>query len=332
MAMGSNNGSVEAASQWVASAPGKVMLAGEYAVLYGGPAVVAAVNRRARARLGDVRRLHGFLAALKSILGSEFGRDSMAVSSADRLIVDTDELYDASGDKLGLGSSAAATVAATVCCLNAASISPSVSRVHNLAHRAHQLAQARRGHPGSGADVAASSYGGLVHFTPGQSPVVRPLTAPPPIVLEFVWTGRPASTVDMVATVTAAQTKYPGRFETLFQRMNDTVSQLEAAFTAQASADAIAALATAGDLAAQIGTAAEIPIETPLHRQLRALAEQHGGTAKSSGAGGGDIAIAAFCNATEAAAFRSDVQSRGWHALALELDYTPASTAAGHIQ
>jgi phosphomevalonate kinase len=35
-----------------ASAPGKLLLAGEYSVLEGGVAVVMAVDRRARARIG----------------------------------------------------------------------------------------------------------------------------------------------------------------------------------------------------------------------------------------------------------------------------------------
>ena len=92
---------------WAASAPGKVMLTGEYAVLDGGEAVVIAVDRRAWATLGGPGAPSEFLAAAAAVLAREVGAD--AAAALGRVTVDTEALRQ-DGVKLGLGSSAAARV------------------------------------------------------------------------------------------------------------------------------------------------------------------------------------------------------------------------------
>jgi len=129
-----------------ASAPGKMMLIGEYAVLHGSPALVMAVNRRARVRIEPSPTGSGWLQARE--LGIErkamswqdgawaprdmdsgnlglTGRfipgllDALGLERAimDRigLTIDSSELFDTTPDgqmrKLGLGSSAAVSAA-----------------------------------------------------------------------------------------------------------------------------------------------------------------------------------------------------------------------------
>ncbi|MCX5743511.1 MAG: phosphomevalonate kinase, partial [Proteobacteria bacterium] len=128
-----------------ASAPGKLIISGEYAVLDGAPALVLAVNRRVVARLvgePSTAAPSPFLAAVAAELARR-GRVMPAI------VVDSSALYDGAM-KLGLGSSAAVTVAATA--LAIASADP--ARVFPIALAAHQAAQAARGAAGSGADVA----------------------------------------------------------------------------------------------------------------------------------------------------------------------------------
>ncbi len=166
-----------------ASAPGKVLWAGEYAVLDGAPAVVCAVARRAIARIMPsgvrVPPLSSFLAAVRDQIFATYGPGAAETRAASRIVVDSSALQQ-QGIKLGVGSSAATTVAAVTAALGSAD----PAHVHPIAHRAHAAAQAPRGSRGSGADIAASVHGGLIEVVrpPGADDatplLVRRLTLP----------------------------------------------------------------------------------------------------------------------------------------------------------
>ncbi len=105
----------------IATAPGKLILTGEYAVLDGAPALVVAVNRRvvAARRVGP-RGSSPFLAAVADELAARGRRDAANIAMS--IAVDSRAFYDAPRPglapvKLGLGSSAAVTVAATALAL-----------------------------------------------------------------------------------------------------------------------------------------------------------------------------------------------------------------------
>ena len=97
----------------IASAPGKIVLAGEYAVLWGAPAISMAVNRRALATVspnesGECRLV------TPGFEGGDGFRIVDAVVNNSRpacdLELDTTAFMD-NGKKTGIGSSAALTVA-----------------------------------------------------------------------------------------------------------------------------------------------------------------------------------------------------------------------------
>ncbi|RMH45355.1 MAG: hypothetical protein D6689_00040 [Deltaproteobacteria bacterium] len=299
----------------VSSAPGKILVAGEYVVLDGAKAVVVAVTRRAVARLADEPpSLSPFLEAVRDAV------DGDARDRAARVAVDTSALCDASGTKLGLGSSAAATVAAAALALGTGD----PARVHPVAHRAHAAAQARRGARGSGADVAAAIYGGVlvVERTGGDDDPLAVTRAelPPGVALVAVWTGQPADTPDLVARVRALRDARPQVYDMLAARVSASASRLIRALGRDGSAaDAITAIADGGEAIAALGGAAGVRLWTDAHTRLRSVARPFGAAVKPTGAGGGDIALVA-APADRAGDLRAALAAAGLPPMDLAID------------
>ncbi|MEO0814203.1 MAG: ATP-binding protein, partial [Myxococcota bacterium] len=160
-------------------APGKVILLGEYAVLYGATALVAATDRFARVTLEPqgsfelcalghelrVEHCDALRAADSrlSLVASVFEQVSGGLPKV-RVTINTDEFFQG-GTKLGLGSSAAVAVALARALRRLGGESPSAQQLFQDAHAAHQHAQ---GGVGSGIDIAASAYGGLLAYRAPQ--------------------------------------------------------------------------------------------------------------------------------------------------------------------
>src|SRR5699024_8097262 len=104
--------------------------------------------------------------------------------------------------KLGLGSSAAVAAALTQALTVAAGVSLTREALATLAIAAHRSAQ---NGTGSGGDVAASIFGGVISYIRDQAP--EPLAWPESLAGLAVITGSGASTPDMVARVRAYATQ-----------------------------------------------------------------------------------------------------------------------------
>ncbi|TAK77140.1 MAG: hypothetical protein EPO11_03090, partial [Gammaproteobacteria bacterium] len=164
----------EVSMQLKASAPGSLMLLGEYAVLYGKPALVCAVDKRITVTLTprtDERieihsELHGHYATTLSdvtiekpfqfVLGALKHYQTRLKRGCDIKIVSD------FSDQVGLGSSAAvtaATLAAIITWLNI-KISPL-----ELIRQGRDVIRQVQG-MGSGADIAAAILGGIVGYQP----------------------------------------------------------------------------------------------------------------------------------------------------------------------
>jgi phosphomevalonate kinase len=288
------------------------MLAGEYAVLEGHEAIVAAIERRAVASLGDTLWPEGpFLQAVVEEL-RDSGRSEEILQRALRVRVDTGAFRH--GDrKLGLGSSAAATTAAAALALG---VGASIEEIHRLAHRAHARAQTSLGAAGSGADVAASAHGGCAAIaTAGAQPcTVRPLPCERASQhLALVWTAQAASTPHLVAAVHGFREAERERYDLQIQQI------------ARAAAEFVAALANPSRLVEAtyqgaaatraLGEAAAVSLWLPEHQRLSDLAAEHGGALKPTGAGGGDLALAAFADPADCRAFLKKCRQRGIYCL-----------------
>ncbi len=204
-----------------ASAPGKLMLMGEHAVLDGYHCLVAAVNRRITVTLTP-RTDRGI--RIESQLGQvETSLDSLAIELPFTFVlqaikniapstgfdITVDSEFD---DQLGLGSSAAVTVATTTALLPLAD----PRRVFDLAYRTILDVQGA----GSGADVAASVWGGVLAYRCDPFEC-RKLKHVPPIIA--VYSGGKEKTVDVIALVRDKIRRDPELGDDLFGAIDRTV-------------------------------------------------------------------------------------------------------------
>jgi len=308
-----------------ASAPGKLMLAGEYAVLDGFPAVVTAVDARAQAVWsppgddgspgpGDGSR-KSRPPGPEALLARRCAEAHVAPVPMD-LQIDVSALRS-TDRKLGLGSSAAAAGAAAgaVLAYHGRDISSDAGRrdVLGLALEGHRAVAPE----GSGADVAAAVLGGTLRFRRGDGPTdvdASPLPWPDGLTLRVVWTGKEARTSDMVARVNELP---PPRRAALLGAIAEASRGFIDAFRAR-DADAVLETVRAHHTAmAALGDAAGAPIVEDTLDEVARLAHDHEGAAKPSGAGGGDVALAFFRMRDTSSQFGDACGRRGFQVLQL---------------
>ena len=247
------------------SAPGKLFLAGEYAVLAGRPAIVAAVSPwgHAEARATDAPWA---------------GRYPGAPHSGARAIVDTSDFFR-DGRKLGFGSSAAAGVLAV-----AAAISEWPDTTE-LWRRTRDEAGDLVGRGGSGGDLAAILSGGVGLVTPrvDEAPGWRSLAFPPGALLIVVDAGAPADTRVWSARF---------RERLAAAELGGWLDAAEAAVRRMADGDWMGGFADASDVYLQLGDILGGDLWPESLRRAADLLNPLGLRCKPSGAGGGDIGIA----------------------------------------
>ncbi len=267
----------------IARAPGKVVLSGAYAVLEGAPALVAAIDRYA---VADARRT-----ATQTTPEVEDALGARGITTAPWF--DARALRDERSDrKLGLGSSAAILVASLAAielvrepALDDATLA---TRIFGWALDAHRSAQ--RG--GSGIDVAASTFGGVLRFQRRTETRALPETeafeVPSQLVIEVWSSPKAASTAVMLASVAAARQARPREYRAIAGRLASAAEKAAAASDPMAFIDACRdQLAMLGEL----GELAGVPIVTPEVRAFDRIAGRRGAVVLPSGAGGGDVAL-----------------------------------------
>ncbi len=257
----------------IARAPGKLVLSGAYSVLEGAPALVAAVDRYVVADGAERPELETpevLEAVARGHLPAAVGFDASALRR--------------DGRKLGLGSSAAILVAS----MATASTAPDDDLGASLfpaALAAHRAAQGG----GSGVDVAAACFGGVVqcrlrddelHVTPHALPSALEITC---------WAcPSEASTRAMLAAVNNLAAREPRAHADILRRARGGA---EAAVVATDVAAFVAAIEAQRLALAELGRRAGVPIVTPEVDALAPLAHELEGSFAPSGAGGGDVAL-----------------------------------------
>ena len=282
------------------------MITGEYAVLHGAEALVAAVDRRAFVGFQADGTAAGFVPP-EAVAAYEQARAAARTSPthgpAPAMTVDTSSMR-VGATKLGLGSSAAAAAAAA----GLAYADEDVD-IASPAGRARVLEAALRGHraispKGSGADVAASVLGGFVRFRKlGDAVETHPIEWPRDLCARVVWTGTAARTSDYIAKVDALESRDPAEHRALMRALGSEADRFVSGVLAADASEVIGSTAAYGDAMAALGRAAGADIVTDTLASVASLAARVGGAAKPSGAGGGDVALAVLPNLEAEAQF-----------------------------
>lgn len=273
-------------------APGKLFLVGEYAVLDGAPAVVAAIDRGVQLRVGPGD-------GITTPGGDDrFVRAALdAVQGPARAWVFEDwNPAQLGGRKAGFGGSAAAT--AVACLAGLVERQAPLDALEATAVAVHHAVQGS----GSGLDVRASVQGWIRRYDAhGAGP---PLGDVPP--LSVIYSGASAKTGPRVV-----------RYRAWADRAGFV--RASAAVVDRFAEDPIAAFQDAWTLLCRMGQDAGVDYATPGLERIVALARDHGGAAKASGAGGGDVAVALIPDADARASFEAACSQEGLPPLSVRI-------------
>ncbi len=323
-------------------APGKLYIAGEYAVVENGyPAILVALDQfvtcsieESAAEVGKIisRQYHNnalqwyrlgeqmvvdnrdnpfsyILSAIK--VTEEYARSFARELRIFDLHIDS-QLDSDSGKKYGLGSSAAVTVATVKALCHFYNLPVTKDEIFKLAAIAHFEVQGN----GSLGDVAASVYGGWIAYhsfdrqwlaqqrkyldlrtlvdLPWPDLKIESLKAPSNLQLLIGWTGKPASTSQLVDKISLFKARQQKEYRQFLEDSKHCIQRMVEGFH-NADLESIKnEIRYNRELLKQLGTNSGVHIETPVLNKLCQIAEDFGGAAKTSGAGGGDCGIVAI--------------------------------------
>lgn len=267
-----------------ASAPGSLMLMGEHAVLQASHALSCAVNLRMHVALNwrsdEQVHIHSSLGSYSSQIhdlhpDSRFTFVLACLEGIPRGLELT--ITSEFSPTVGLGSSAAVTVA-TIAAIHG----PTLSRL-NLFQKSLKVIQSVQ-KVGSGADVAASVFGGIVLYRMNPLLIEKIATTIP---LTLIYSGNKLATQEVIKRVLQSKTRHAQVFDTLYALVDRLVLSAKEALLTQD-------LRTLGELFTlhhgiqeAIGTCNK-PLAEIVHL-LRCQSSIYG--AKISGSGLGDCAI-----------------------------------------
>ncbi len=285
----------------VVDAPGKIVVLGEYAVVDGAPAVVRAVDRGVRCTVSPADRLvvstptadDSFVAAALRAVDAPAGHYAFS-----------DWRPVESSEKVGLGGSAAATVAAVVAAYRTAGRTYGPDDVFSEAFAIHRAVQGS----GSGIDVAASAHGGWIRFERGRA---TPLSIHPPSAIAY--SGQSASTGPRVKQYLALPEGERAAFVTESRQIVSRFAETP-----------VEAVREGASILRSMAGRAGIAYWTDGIDVLVNLAAEHGGAGKPSGAGGGDIVVAVFPDDEARTSWERAASSAGF----LVIDVSTAAGAA----
>lgn len=281
------------------SAPGKLMLFGEHAVVYGRPCIVTAVSQRmhvtaerisddefmldapdvkvqgyrktyAELGAGEVPRAAAFVECALSNLRKEHSFGGVHIRTASEFT-----------SQFGFGSSSASTVGMLKAVSELFDLGLSSHDIFDLAYRTVLDVQGK----GSGFDVAAATFGGTLAFVAAGKRIDPIDASGMPLLVGY--TGTKADTVSVMAGVSERAKRDPKKIESLYTAMGVIEGEAEAALRAKDWKQLGACMNRNQEELERLGVSGEM-----LDRMIHAARGAGAYGAKLSGAGVGDCMIA----------------------------------------
>lgn len=282
-----------------ASAPGKLMLFGEHAVVYNRPCLVAAVDQRMIVQLKKRKDkkiilnvpqlgLKGYLFSVDD-LKKHHPKESQFVLRAifnffkkyqieNGLEIETKSEFSS---QFGLGSSSAVVVSTLAGLANLLEIKMKKKELFDLAYKTVLDIQGA----GSGFDIAVAIFGGILYFVTGGK-IIKPLKIKE-IPLIIGYTGIKADTKTLINTVAQKMKNQPTKINRIFDEIAKIVNQAKKELESFNFEKVGHLMNLNQDLLRKLGVSS-----TKLENLIEAALRAGAFGAKLSGAGGGDCMIA----------------------------------------
>lgn len=324
-------------SQAKASAPAKIILFGEHFVVYGNPAILAAIDKRisVHARTlfhnddkivirsdigvaGEYKQNGDFFNLLeggveaKAVLDPLYGAVMQVLSTRNEKKMGIEvSILSTVPLGIGLGSSAASCVA-TVAAVDLL-FEKNTSRQHvcEIAIESERQIHKRT----SGADCYVSTFGGLIQYQ-GKSKSFEKIETKRSLPLVVASTGIKHKTSDLVMAVNRFKEENKTVFDSLAEQARDICSQAWAAIES-GNGDRIGELMNENQiLLQQIGISHE-----RVHDIINICNKAGAIGAKITGAGGGGAIVALASSKLESIKIASQLKEAGYQSFEVEIDY-----------
>jgi len=321
----------------VTSAPGKILLCGEYVVLDGAPSLCVAINRRASVSIQDSGLAQhavtspGFADDRFLFSVDASGVFDWQTSDAERpdfslleqvwaalqptppapidIVLDTRAFTDpSSARKFGLGGSAALTVA-----LSAAitSLQHGTVDVDQMIESHRQFQDGR----GSGADIAASYIGGLIEYRIGNPAMLYPMKWRGDLQMAVLWSGQSVSTSDKLLQFATADVGSNAR-----QNLAAASAAIVSAWSDSDAEEIMSLFGSYAENLVEFNNAHGLGIFDGGHAELFELAQDSGVVYKPCGAGGGDVGMVLALSKDALDQFVDISAARSFYDLNLSID------------
>ena len=321
-----------------AKVPGKLIILGEYAVLEGANAIVMAVDRYAIVTVEfsdqndtcqltsslDLNPLRFNIDKMGKIIPDShipqtmISKMNFSLTAIERICdqmlqsgfqntsfdlhIDTSQFYmNTQEKKLGLGSSAAMTVAIIAALARSSGLERQLFSTpfefFKFAFRTHSLAQNNQG---SGIDIAASVFGGIVFYNMLNQEKVRETgfevqqNIIPGLYLLPIWTGISTSTQKLLVLLREYASENSVKYKKVMKKLTHLSNAGVQEYRLINLHSFLDIIQEYYQVLKDFSLMSGIPVISDIHGHIAKIVYAGGGFYKPSGAGGGDFGIAFF--------------------------------------